>query len=210
MPDLPIGQHEFYAGIDPGFTGAIGLMNITGSVVKVWDIPIRRTGPRNRHREYDLDKLEPVYRYLARLPLLALGIEWPTTRPGEGAERAERFGRGKGYLEAFAHLKRLSYFKIAPNLWKGRLGLPGKSSTEANRQAADLFDIYYPEYGDLIRGPRGGVRDGRCDALLIAHFLRLQTVRGTRSVVEKFGNQSDEAMLLALKGATGRKRRLRI
>lgn len=206
MAVLPSGTHKFYAGIDPGFTGAIGLINASGSTVQVWDMPIT-PGDSDRRREIDLAGLEEVFKQLCRRPDVVVGIEWPTTRPKEGAERSERFGRGKGILHAYAFLKRLDFYLISPNLWKGRLNVPGKTDPDADRIAAQLFDTYYPDYSALIRGPRGGIKNGRCDALLIAHFLRTQTVAGIRSVVKRFGAGSTEAMALAL---GGRRRRRKI
>jgi hypothetical protein len=65
---------------------------------------------------------------------------------------AERFGRGKGYLDAFAFLKGLQYTKIAPNLWKGRLGLKGKEHAGANQEAADAFDEPLSAMGGTYSG----------------------------------------------------------
>lgn len=205
MPDLPAGEYDFYAGIDPGFQGAVGVINAAGTDVRVWDLPVI-TKDLDRQREFDLAGFDDLFRGLSRRPRLVLGIEWPSTRPGEGSERSERFGRGKGYLEAFAYCKRIDYYKIVPSLWKGRLNLPGKSDPEANQMAARVFEQAYPEYAGLVRGPRGGIKDGRCDALLIAHFLRSRTVGHLNRLVEQHGKGSDE-VLGALLGGQRRKKR---
>jgi hypothetical protein len=197
--NLPTRDYLFYCGIDPGFSGAIGLMNAAGTMMRVWDLPVIEA-EKQRQREFDLSGFDAIFRTLCRFPGVAVGIEWPTTRPSEGAERCERFGRGKGYLEAFAFLKGLDYFKIAPNLWKGRLGLDGKEVAGANDRAAAMFDMYYPEYRGLIRGPRGGILDGRMDALLIAHFVRTMSGAGMKSVADRFGRDSVEAFALRMGG----------
>lgn len=204
MVDLPIGTHAFYAGIDPGFTGALSVMNAKGTTLKVWDMPTTGTGKK---KEIDLEGLEKVFKHIARLPDVVLGLEWPTTRPGEGAERSERFGRGKGYLEAFAFLKRIDYYLLAPNLWKGRLGLPGKSDKEADKKGLAVLDLYYSAHHDTFVGPRGGVRSGRVDAACIAHFLRTRSAGGLRSVVETHGKDSPQAWAMALGG--GRRKIMR-
>lgn len=204
MNSLPLGHHAFYCGIDPGFEGAIAVMNAAGTTAKVFDMPVLER-EKDRQREIDLAGLRDVFRYVRRLPDCVVGIEWPTTRPGEGAERSERFGRGKGYLEAFAFLHGVEYHKLAPNLWKGRLGLDGKTVAGANERAAGLFETFYPERSAMIRGPRGGILDGRMDALLISHFLRTRTATGLKSVVAKFGRDSNEAMAFILGG--GRRKR---
>jgi hypothetical protein len=204
MPDLPARAYRFYGGIDPGFTGAIVAINQPGTSVRVWDMPVH--GGRGRHRELDLDKLQHVYRQLTLLPDLVLGIEWPTTRPGEGSERCERFGRQKGILHAFAWLFGLPCCFVSPQLWKGRLGLPGKGESQAVQRSADYFDRYYPDHTSQIRGPKGGIKDGRVDALLIAHFLRTSTVAGMQSVVDRFGKGSAEAQALMLGAGRGKQK----
>lgn len=206
MADLPTRTYLHYAGIDPGFSGGIGVMNADASFVQVWDMPVVSSGTE-RTREIDLDGLDRIVRTVSALPDCAVGIEWPTTRPGEGAERSERFGRQKGLLEAFLYCRGLDYFKIAPNLWKGRLGLPGKTDPEARRLADRLFSGYYPGHRSLVRGPRGGLLDGRCDALLVAHFLRTRNMRGMRSVIEQHGADSAEALRLIMGGRSRRRRK---
>lgn len=174
---FPLREYLFYAGVDPGFSGAIAVMNATGTSLHVFDMPVTYA-KEDRKREIDLDGLRDIFKYLKQLPDCGVGIEWPTTRPGEGAERCERFGRGKGYLEAFAFLSCLDYWKIAPNRWCGRLNLPGKDHEGAIVERAGLFEQLYPAWAGLIRGPRGGVLDGRLDALLIAHCLRIGLLTG--------------------------------
>lgn len=204
MPELPIRDHKHYAGIDPGFKGGICLMDAGGERLKFWPMPVR--GTAGKRQEIDLDGLNGAFKHLRLMPDTAVGIEWPSTRPGEGAERSERFGRGKGYLEAFAYLKGLDYYLIVPSLWKGRLGLPGKSDPEAVKAAAGVFDLYYPRYAGDVRGPRGGIKDGLVEAALIAHFLRTRTFSGMRATVERFGKGSDEATMMLFGCGPKRKR----
>lgn len=201
---LPLRDYSFYCGIDPGFEGGFGLINALGTTCRTWAMPVIRK-EKDSQREIDLDGLRSILESIRRFPDVCVGLEWPTTRPGEGAERCERFGRQKGYLEAFCFLKGMEYFKIAPNLWKGRLGLDGKTVAGANERAANLFGMYYPEYVNLVHGPNGGIKDGPLDALLIAHFLRTRGAVGMKSVVQRFGKDSIEAFALIMGG--GRRKR---
>lgn len=209
MPKLPTHAYDWYVGIDPGFTGGIAIMDQTGEQVGVSAMPTTDPG-KDRQREMDLTGLQALMEWIkAHRETVVVGLEWPTTRPGEGAERSERFGRGKGYLEAFLFLHDLRYYKLAPNLWKGRLGLPGKDQPGAITQSVKVFETYYPAYAKLIRGPRDGVLTGPLDALLIAHFLRTHVTAGMRSVVEQFGKDSPEvqAMIFSRSRPSGRRRR---
>jgi len=195
--DIPISEYAFFAGIDPGFSGAISLMNAGGTSVKVWDMPIREIGRAKKYRALDLTRLCSVLREVSLLPRVCWGLENPTTRPEEGAERCFRFGRQIGSLEALLHRGGNDYCLIAPNLWKGRLGLDGKNIAGANERAAEKFKCLYPEHATLICGPRGGILDGRMDALLICHFLRTY---GGGETVKKFGKRSPEAFAFYASG----------
>jgi hypothetical protein len=195
-------DHEDYVGIDPGFNGAIAVID-SGGVPQVWDMPTYKPSPRMR--EYDLGLLNVRFRQLKRIHNPFVGLEWPTTRPGEGAERCKRFGVGLGQLEALLYCLRMEYVRIPPATWKMKLNLDGKTKKGWEKQNAAFFDMFYPDYTEMIRGPRGGIKDGRCDALLIAHYYRLKTRAGMAQVVEQFGKGSTEAMVLCLNGGKKRK-----
>lgn len=203
-------EYNFYAAIDPGFEGAIAVINRDATSVKVWDMP--NTPGDGKQREMDLPALRDILKGVQKFPGVILGIEWPRTWPGtfgDVAGHAERFGRGKGILESFAFLLGLEYLKIDPLAWKGRLGLPGKTDPEAVQKAAVLWDAQYGAWSALVRGPRGGLKDGRLDALLIAHYLRDQ--RCITQTVHRYGKDSPEAAAAILGwGGTRRKHRLRI
>jgi len=195
--DTLLGSFAYYAGVDPGKKGAIGLMSSSGTALRVWPMPVKDDG------EIDLNGLRTVYRSLSFLPSLCVGIEWPEAWPGafnNVIRDAELFGRQKGYLEAFAFLHHLEFCRVSPVLWKGRLGLDGKTIEGANQRAAGLFDLYYPSYSTAIRGSRGGLRDGPLDALLIAHFLRMRGSDGMKSVVKTFGKDSLQAFVTVMGG----------
>lgn len=201
---IPATSFDWYAGVDPGYKGAISLMNAKGTDVRVWPMPVLEKG-------LDLNGLRDIFRSLSRLPNLWMGIEHPEAWPGSfGGNPADndKFGQQKGTLEAFAFLilGPEHWGRVAPTLWKGRLGLDGKTVAGANDRAAHLFGVYYPEHVALIRGPRGGLLDGPMDALLIAHFLRTRTATGMKSVAEKFGKGSDQALAFILGRPRGRRK----
>lgn len=205
---LPTRDYKGYCGIDPGNDGAIGLMDAAGTSLYAWDMPTVKV---ETGREYDLVQLKNILRHIQLLHLdVCIGIEWPVSFPGafhNVARDAENFGRGKGYLEAFAFLLGFDYFRIAPTLWKGRLGLDGKTVEGANTRAAALFDTFYPGHGGLIRGKRGGLHDGPLDALLMAHLLRTRGSNGIKATAETFGKDSPEMMALML-GSGRRKKKM--
>ena len=161
-----------FLGIDPGRTGAFGLIRpgTAGmpALVRVFDMP------GESHRGVDLSHVDDILTHIPADETL-VGLEWPTARPGEVPDFAFRFGLQCGQLHAKLHSRfGASAIKlIPPNTWTGKLGLPGKTWHGAMEQRAAVLDAAYPHFSDLIRGPRGGLLDGRIDALLIAHYCFL-------------------------------------
>lgn len=202
---LPIKEYNFYAAVDPGNKGAFAVINRAGTSFKTWDMPVT-------DGEYDLTGLRDIFKQLMKFPGVCLGIEWPHPTPGAFGNvvgDAEKFGRGKGYLEAFAFLLGLDYFKLAPHGWKQRLGVPGKTDPEAVQKCVALWDRLYPTATALVRGPRGGVKDGRLDACLMAHFLR--DCRAIGDTARRHGKDSPELAAAVLGwGGTRKNHRLRI
>jgi hypothetical protein len=158
---------DLFAAIDPGFSGALCALSVDGSYARVWHMPVKH----QNFRSLDLPALKLIGDELVMLPIVKVGLENPTTRPGEGAERCFRFGRGIGNLEMLLEMASIPYLLIAPNLWKGRLGIPGKELDPMSIEAKRYFLSHYPQHEHLILGPRGGLLDGVLDAFLIAHFL---------------------------------------
>lgn len=197
---------EHFVGIDPGFTGAVADISVDGSRVRVWDMPTRVRGDAKKYRAYDLKKAWHVLREARFGGPCVFGLENPTSRPGDGAERMMRFGRGIGNIEALIlALTGEEPELVSPALWKGRLGLKGKEADENSELGVALFKRYYPKHEAVLYGARGGLKDGRLDALLIAHWLRVRTGDGMRSIVAEHGKQSPQALALVFSG--GRKKR---
>lgn len=200
---------SYYIGIDPGITGAIARINSTGTSLRVWNIPTERK-TEDSPLEYSLTGLRDVFTQLVSFPGTTAAIEWPVAWPGafaNVARDAENFGRGKAYLEAFLFFYKIPYRRIPPAAWKSNLGLPGKTDPQANVKAAALFDRYYPNESAIIRGPRGGLLSGPLDALLIAHWLRVQGGEGLRGLVEQHGKGSLEMQAFFLTGMGRRGKR---
>lgn len=182
---IGVGKRAHFCGIDPGHHGAIAVVSASGKWARVWKMPWK-------DGEYDLSGLQIVFRFLKGLPDVAIGIEWPVAFPdsfANVARDAENFGRGKGYLEAFAFLHNIEYRRISPQLWKGRLGLVGKTHAGANEMAAAKLGELLPAHTGLIRGPRGGLLDGPMDALLIAAAMRSEVLSHKYSAFAEFGKE---------------------
>jgi len=158
-------------GVDPGVSGAIGVLGPDTRFLEVHDLPVIGVG---RKGEFDADALFVLASGIAlkyNNPLVRL--EWPATRPDEAAESSKRFGVGLGLLWGVFIAVGCEVERVAPNGWKGRLGLSGKAGqARYSRQQA----------ADAVRGPRGGLLDGRAEALLIAFEHVSRTQAGLRAM----------------------------
>lgn len=159
-----------YVGIDPGFTGSFGLIDERGEHIEAWDLPV--VGGTGRDREFDEAALNNMVYRISQFTDTVVGLEKPTSRPGEGGQRSHRFGEGIGLLRGMMIAHGVKYRMVPPNLWKGRLGLPGKHVRGANKACAQYLVSHYTPAEHIVYGVRGGIKDGRLDALLIAHWLR--------------------------------------
>lgn len=192
-----------YVGIDPGFKGAIGVIDIRSNFVCIYDMPVR--GADGRGQEFDVPALCRVASEIREsVKVQKVLLEWPSTRPGEAPESSKRFGVGLGALDGVFTAFGMSPVRVAPNKWKGRLGLSGKDedSTQAREDAVRLAGEFIKRVPDgTLRGPRGGALDGRAEALLIAW----EALTCTREGLE--GLDQDTRLARVVFGGSGRRRR---
>jgi len=100
---------------------------------------------------------------------------------GASAKSNFQFGRNLGMVEALAHLHSLDVEYIQPKAWQELCGIkfiyPKKATANAKLKirkeatAARCLALYP---GAKIFGPRGGLMDGRADALMIAHAITVK------------------------------------
>lgn len=196
----PIPQGQVWIGIDPGMKGAIGAIDTHGRFLWVKDLPVTKQG---RKGEFDLPGIAAIVEEISQYASPRVLLEWPTTRPGEAAESSKRFGVGLGILEGMFVAKGHKPERISPNGWKGRLGLSGKKDNQrgARQQAVDMAEEFIRDMPEgAVRGPRGGLMDGRAEALLIAWEGLTRTVTGLR-------NQPEDVRLARMILGSGKRRR---
>lgn len=201
IPSLKARQaKQVWVGIDPGVHGAVGALNEKGEFLWVVDMPTRGEG---RSGEFDLAGITDIVCEVARSPDPHVRLEWPQTRPDEAPESSKRFGVGMGILEGMFAFAGCPALRVAPNKWKGRLGLKGKENQqlESRDQAVCTAEQLIPGMpANCLRGVRGGLLDGRAEALLIAWEGLTSTMVGLR-------NQPYEVRLARLSFGNSKRRR---
>jgi len=152
-------------GIDPGITGAIVVLDDSGSISRCIRTPIYTDGKK---KHYDIPGMREVLMravHDAGEPLA--GIEKVGTLPRDGRVGAFNFGMGYGLWLGLLSALCIPYIEITPQLWQSRMlaGLPRgpKVKASAVRAAKSLFPHI----------PIGVKADwGMADAALIAEYAR--------------------------------------
>lgn len=191
----------YYAGVDLGLDGAIAY--IGHGQLTVWDMPCDGGG---KNRTINIAEIAEIVK---TWPCGVVGVEWPHCWPGTFGDvvgHAEKFGYQKGVFATL--LREHGFTKIEPTVWCSKLGLPGKLDPDAIPMRANYLEAHYPDIHDAIRGPRGGLKDGRIDAFCIAHYMKI--TESIPNVVKQYGKGSPQAMAAVLGWGNKKNRRLNI
>jgi crossover junction endodeoxyribonuclease RuvC len=159
------------AGIDPGLTGALAIMD-EYRVVFVDDLPVHQIHAGKRTRaELDLGGMREL---LTSLTYDHVFIEQVAARPGQGVTSMFRFGLTAGQIIGLVAGLRVPYSLVSPQRWQRMAGC-GPAPDEARRRAGQL----YPDAVHYLTRKRDA---GRADAILIARS-GLMTLRPAQSQV---------------------------
>lgn len=142
-------------GIDPGLSGALGILDSAGEFVGACDLPVIR----DRNLAWiDGDLLRSVL--LGFEGSKRVVIERVSAMPKQGVASSFQFGVGFGSILGVVQSLGLPLELVTPVTWKRALGL--SSEKHASLHKARLL---FPA-ADL----RLAKHDGRAEALLIAHW----------------------------------------
>lgn len=154
-----------FIGVDPGNQGAICLLNPSDNSILFHDIPPK------------CDIASFLEWCATNIPAHVnhVWLEDVHSLPGMSAKSNFAFGRNYGMIIAVlkARLMRISY--VPPKTWQkaGGVIIPRCTPASARKHiTAQRVLQLYP--GADIYGPRGGLKDGRADALMIAHYAKNQ------------------------------------
>ncbi len=146
-------------GIDPGQKGAIAIL-YENENFHIEDMPLI-------NKELDIHIFKKlIIHYLKKT---TIGLETIHAMPGQGV--VSMFNMGRHYGELIGCIKILStinnikLLNITPQKWRKHFNLPKGKESSINK-CCELF----PEHKNLFFGPKGGKKDGRADALLIAKY----------------------------------------
>lgn len=163
-----------FVGIDTGFSGAIAILTEDGKVLSLLDMPIIE----DKDKSYDLTAICNLIESIQiKNVTFCLEKTYPRSKYIGGTGKANWWlGAGFNLWLGILHAFRCKYEIVDPRVWS-RYFFKGRKN--ANKEAS------YVVASGLFRGQelsrinnrkRRVVYDGRCDALLIAEYMRRRMI----------------------------------
>jgi crossover junction endodeoxyribonuclease RuvC len=145
-------------GIDPGLSGAIAVLEESGFLHEVADMPIMEL--RKGRNQVNAAALSKILKRWAASDAMAY-LEQVSAMPGQGVSSMFSFGCSYGIVQGVLAALTIPMVLVSPQSWKKRAGLQGKDKDMARTLAIRLYPA-----AELSRK-----KDiGRADAILIARY----------------------------------------
>ena len=151
-------------GIDNGLKGAVAV--IQGTEVVVFDMPViiedKGKKTHNRFDDRAMANIVSKYKDLDHFVVLEAAQAFPKQGGVSNFSTGLGFGIWRGILAALG----MKYQIIHPKTWQKVYSIAG----DTKGIALQVVKRMYPKVE--VVGPKGGVKDGRVDALLMADFAK--------------------------------------
>jgi len=145
-------------GIDPGLTGAVGVLDPDGNYVDVIDIPVMATGAKSRIKNQI--NAAGLSRILEQQEIHVVVLELVNAMPSQGVASMFSLGDSFGTIRGVCGALKLPVELVRPASWKKHFNL-GKDKDLARSLAIRLFP----------NAPLDRKKDhGRAEALLLARY----------------------------------------
>ena len=155
----------FIIGIDPGASGAVAILEKSGKLVHVFDMPsLELMAGGKAKRRVNPEMLAAELKLYADQGATAV-VEQVGAMPGQGVSSMFAFGESFGLAKGVLAGLRISTSTVTPSKWKKAMGVnAGKDGSRA--KAAQLWPSQAGEFKRVKD-------DGRAEACLIAEWSRL-------------------------------------
>lgn len=146
---------KYYAGIDPGQSGGIGILDEAGAVVATFKF--------NNQTDADISEMFVYVKELqgdGENSVFAF-LEKVHSMPKQGVASSFKFGRSFGFLEGMLTAHKIPWNYVIPNQWQKALGCQTKGDKNITKAKAQR------------QWPEKAITHAIADALLIAEYCRL-------------------------------------
>lgn len=199
-------------GIDNGFKGAITVLNEKRELL-IHDIPTitEKRGKSNKQR-YDDHAVADILRKYAKknsLPdrfkeesivgdddYIIAYVEQATPRPAQkhGSPQGNfQTGYGSALFKTILRIFEIPFEEVDAKIWQKHFFKALHGNDDTKSMSVETARRLFPTQQSEFSGPRGGVKDGRSDAALIAEYgLRKQLGKTAQEVEEAEKNITSE------------------
>ncbi len=144
-PQFAQQNHPLIIGIDPGFGGAVAIIDVdSNELVDLIDMPLFQTETNSRKsgelNHIDAHKLAAEIDYYARWVNIAV-VEAPGAMPKQGLSSTFRFGYGCGIITGVLAGLYLPAIPVPPGTWKLAMGL-----TSMKQASFEKANEIYPQH----------------------------------------------------------------
>jgi len=151
---------DAYLGIDPGKNGAIALISSRRDVLFLADYP-----------GDEIQAAKMISGLKEEFANINAIIEKAHAMPKQGVSSMFKFGMNYGIWLGILASFQIPSQQVSPRVWQKGVIAKAQDKKPAMAAAGRMFPCAE------LRGPRGGAKDGRADALLIADLCRRQFVK---------------------------------
>lgn len=117
---------KYYIGIDPGFTGAVAILNSSQDIVDILDTPTKQVPYKKKTRvAFVPSAMTDILRYYANVDTSVI-LEDVGAMSGQGVTSMFRFGHGLGLWEGILTALGIPYALVLPVKWKTHFGFINK------------------------------------------------------------------------------------
>jgi len=147
-----------YVSVDPGLKGAVCALLPDKQMALFMDTT---------------EQPETILNWLQRLKseydLRVIMIENVHAIQGTSAKSNFSFGFNTGAITAIARCTGVTVDTVNPKKWQKHCGVKPKEK-QLKKAVAEICGKLYPKV--VVKGPKGGLLDGKSDSLMIAHYAR--------------------------------------
>ena len=162
-------------GVDIGLTGGIAVISALRNeqqVAEAYTMPVQDVSKEKKVKmAYNPAKIRELFvNFKEDFDIQDVVIEKTRAQwSGHNPQSSHKLGWGEGFFIGLCEGLDLVYLTVEPKAWQKQFGISGEKTTKTQsyEKAHELFPILE------LKGPRGGIKDGLCDALLLAEYSRV-------------------------------------
>ena len=148
-------NEKVFVSIDPGIKGAVAVIDTENTLLELID--------------YSPNLADDLTQIKAKYSVKMIVVEKVSAMRGQGVTSMFSFGIKVGEIHGILNTLGLPYVEVRPQEWMKGLGLP-KDKKQRKIKISEIASRMFPSAE--LYGSRGGLKDGRSDALMIAAYCK--------------------------------------